>query len=238
MKYLSQSFATIPENLAADEWLLDCVGESDAGCLRSWTPPDTAVILGRGNSVRKEAKLDACADDGIGVFRRTSGGGTVLLSPDCLCFSIVVPASGPFATFTAAETNTYILSKIETALNSLPSASVSTAGDTDLVVGNSKIAGSAQRRSRNGILFHGVILLTANLLTIGKYLHLPTRQPDYRQNRPHQEFLSNVPWSRADITTALRTAWAAGQERNEIDPAQLRLLTARHRNPDWIETVP
>ncbi|MFT4690059.1 MAG: lipoate-protein ligase A [Limisphaerales bacterium] len=238
MKYLSQNFATIPQNLAADEWLLEQAAEHGSGVLRIWSPKETAVVLGRGNSLRAEVSVEACEEDGVDILRRTSGGGAVLLMPQCVCYSIILPLHEPGKSLTAVETNQHILSTITKILNSLTTDRVAIAGDTDLVIGNAKVAGSAQRRSRDGILFHGVFLLTADVQTIGRYLKMPTRQPDYRQNRDHIEFLHNAPWSRREVTDAFREGWSANEALEPIAPANLQALTERHSDLKWIGTVP
>ena len=42
-----------------------------------------------------------------------------------------------------------------------------------------------------------------------KFLLPPSRQPDYRKNRPHERFVTNLDVTAALIKDALREAWAA-----------------------------
>ena len=44
----------------------------------------------RGCWLAKDVDEPACRADGVPVLRRASGGGTVLLGPGCLCFSLVL----------------------------------------------------------------------------------------------------------------------------------------------------
>ena len=44
---------------------------------------------------------------------------------------------------------------------------------------------------------------------IGRCLAMPPREPDYRQARPHDAFVANLPLDAATLRSALQTAWAA-----------------------------
>src|SRR5205823_3610625 len=80
-----------PENLALDEALLLEAEAGRAGeTLRVWEWPGPAVVLGSGCRLAEDVDEQACRRDGVPVLRRASGGGTVLLGPGCLCYSLVL----------------------------------------------------------------------------------------------------------------------------------------------------
>ena len=82
-------------NLACDEVLLDaCEEGSGPEVLRFWEPREYFVVAGFSNSVVREANLEACRHIGVGVFRRCSGGGTVLQGPGCLNYSLALKIAG------------------------------------------------------------------------------------------------------------------------------------------------
>src|SRR4051794_15913181 len=91
MKALALTLATPADNLALDEALL-LSGEAGEGgeVLRLWEWPGPAVVLGAGCRLAQDVDEAACAADGVPVLRRASGGGTVLLGPGCLCYSLVL----------------------------------------------------------------------------------------------------------------------------------------------------
>ena len=66
-------------------------------------------------------------------------------------------------------------------------------GISDLAINNIKFSGNAQRRLKKAILFHGTILYNFQLSLIEKYLKHPPIQPAYRENRPHDQFIQNIP---------------------------------------------
>jgi lipoate-protein ligase A len=82
-------------------------------------------------------------------------------------------------------------------------------GHTDLVVGAKKFAGNSQRRRRDWLLFHGALLLHANLDLISELLPMPSQEPDYRGNRSHRDFVMNLPVEPGSVKAALRQEWQA-----------------------------
>src|SRR5690242_14068944 len=98
MKHLDLTLPSPAENLAADEALLDqCEAGAEGEILRFWEPREAFVVLGYANRAALEVDLPACQAHQIGVFRRCSGGGTVLQGPGCLNYSVIlrIPESGP-----------------------------------------------------------------------------------------------------------------------------------------------
>src|SRR5262245_28828367 len=98
MRLLDLTLPTPAENLACDDALLELCEQAGGGeVLRFWEPGQHFIVLGYANQVRAEVKLEACRTDGLGVFRRCSGGGAVLQGPGCLNYSLIVPIpeSGP-----------------------------------------------------------------------------------------------------------------------------------------------
>ena len=86
MRLLDLTLPTPQENLALDEALLDWAEESDPNgeLLRLWESPQPIVVVGRSSRVRQEVHQAACADCGIPILRRSSGGAAVVVGPGCL----------------------------------------------------------------------------------------------------------------------------------------------------------
>src|SRR4051794_41196954 len=116
MKYIDLTLPTPPENLACDEALLDlCEAGSEGELVRFWEPQQPFVVLGYANQAATEADLAACKARQIGIFRRCSGGGTVLQGSGCLNYSLIlrIPESGALQTITG--TNQFILQRQQAA---------------------------------------------------------------------------------------------------------------------------
>lgn len=254
MKYLDLTFSTPAENLACDEALLDLCESGRAGeILRFWEPMDYFVAVGYSNRVAREVNLAACDKAGISVFRRCTGGGTVFQGPGCLNYSLILRITeGPLRNITS--TNRFILERNCAALNSLwpdktfpaqpstlltgirhpasdvsptaqfTSRSASRQGDTDLAIGGLKFSGNAQRRRSRTLLFHGTFLLHFDLERMEPVLPMPSRQPDYRQGRPHREFLVNLHLPADSVKRVLRECWRALEVCEAIPQEKIELL--------------
>jgi lipoate-protein ligase A len=213
MKYLDFTLTTPVENLTCDEALLD-LAEAGAGgeILRFWEPRGVFVVIGYANHAAREVNLPACESAGIPVFRRCTGGGTVLQGTGCLNYTLILRISeaGPLTSITTA--NQFILQRNQLALEPLLKRPVRIQGQTDLSVGNRKFSGNAQRRKRDFLIFHGTFLLNFDLQLIAKYLPMPSKQPDYREKRSHVDFLTNLNVAAGDVKEALRIAWGANEE--------------------------
>ncbi|MCX6894537.1 MAG: lipoate--protein ligase family protein [Verrucomicrobia bacterium] len=211
MKYLDLTLPSPAENIACDEQLLDDAERGDGGeVLRVWESPQPFVVVGYGNTIATEVDVAACAARGIPVLRRCSGGGTVVQGQGCLSYALIlnIAANPELRNVTAA--NRFIMERnrrtiAECGVRSAESIAVQ--GHTDLTLDGLKFSGNAQRRRRQFILFHGTFLLNFDLALISELLPLPSRQPCYREARPHEKFLTNLDLPAVAVKAALRRAW-------------------------------
>jgi lipoate---protein ligase len=227
---------TLPDpaaNLALDEALLLAAEESGApGVLRFWELPSLAVVVGAGGSVAIDVNVAACDAAGVPILRRASGGGTVLLGPGCLCFSLVLGYDFAPGLDDIRASNWYVLQRLSGALKPIVPAEFE--GMSDLAVGGVKISGNAQQRKRTHFLHHGTLLCGFDLSLIGTYLHPPERQPDYRRNRSHTEFVMNLPATVSKVKQLLAAEWGA---ENAYEPVPLdavhRLVEEKYSRDNW-----
>jgi lipoate-protein ligase A len=235
MKLCDLTLPTPAENLAGDEALLDlCEAGGGDELLRLWALPQYFVVLGYANQAAREVNLPCCRKLTIPVLRRCTGGGTVLQGPGVLNYSLIlrIDGSGPFHSIPA--TNQFILQRHRDALAGLLPAPVEARGQTDLAIGSLKFAGNAQRRRRRFLLFHGSFLLHLDLELLEQILPLPSRQPDYRSNRSHAEFLMNLNLPGHAIKAALSKAWNATAPLDPIPFDQITLLAReKYARDEW-----
>lgn len=235
MKYLDLTLATPALNLGLDEALLQACDEGTGPeTLRVWAPTEPFVVVGYANRVAAEVDLEACAQRGIPILRRPSGGGTVLLGSGVLCYAVVLRIEREPALSTIEGTNRFVLDRVARALASCGVEPVAQLGHTDLVWRGRKCAGNAQRRCREAVLFHGSLLLGMDLALIEACLRMPTRQPGYREQRGHGEFLVNLPVPADRLSRALCAAWQA-EETHEHPPLAAAEALARQKylREDW-----
>lgn len=234
MKYFDFTFATPAENLAADEALMDlCEKGLEDEILRFWEPPAPFVVLGYANQAAREVNLEACQRAGIPVLRRCSGGGTVVQGAGCLNYSLILRiGDGPLQSI--AGTNSFILERNIAALTPLLNAKADLQGHTDLALRNLKFSGNAQRRLKNCLIFHGTFLLYFDISLIEKLLPMPSKQPCYRENRSHAEFLTNLNLRAADVKLALRRTWNADAALTRFPIEKIReLVSERYSKDEW-----
>jgi len=235
MKYLDLTLPTPQHNLACDEVLLDlCEDGLEGEILRFWEPLEYFVVLGYSNKIGREINEVSCQTLRIPALRRPSGGGTVLQGPGCLNFSLILKIDGAAPLQSITRTNTYILDRHREALMSLAGPGVKVQGTSDLTVNNLKFSGNAQRRKRRALLFHGTFLCSFDIPLIEKALQMPPKQPDYRQNRTHTDFLTNVATSPAEIKKALKKCWGAKEELKKIPSQKIEeLVREKYSKEEW-----
>jgi len=227
MKLCDLTLPTPEENLACDEALLDlCEAGGSDEVLRLWALPQYFVVLGYANQAATEVNLPFCQQLSVPVLRRCTGGGTVLQGPGVLNYSLILRTDGSGPCHSIHATNQFILERHRDVLARLVMAPVEWRGQTDLAIGGLKFAGNAQRRHRRFLLFHGSILLHLDLGLLEKILPQPSRQPDYRINRSHSDFLINLNVPDHVIKAALSKVWDATDPLDPIPFDQITCLAS------------
>lgn len=238
MQYLELTYPTIAENLALDEALLIEADEGRAGSvLRIWELAEPAIVLGSTCRIRDDVILDRCCEDQVAISRRSSGGGTVLIGAGALNVAVVLRIdSAPGLGFVDVAQK-HVLQAIAETLK-LKGVPVDLLGSSDLTIRSRKFAGSAQRRLRDHFLVHTSILYDFPLDLIARYTQLPTRQPAYRAQRSHEDFLTNVTLTRSELIAAVRSAWLDPNRPWSV-PAGLiqELVASKFGNAAWIERL-
>ncbi|MCI0348150.1 MAG: hypothetical protein L0Z53_01885 [Acidobacteriales bacterium] len=127
----------------------------------------------------------------------------MLLGPGCLNFSLVLSLTSRPALRVVRDSMRIILAAVA---RGLALQSVRSAGMSDLTWQGRKFSGNAQRRGRHALLHHGTILYNFDIARVSEFLHEPRRQPTYRMQRSHEQFLCNIPLDPQRIRQGL--AWA------------------------------
>src|SRR5277367_178029 len=120
MKYLDLTLHSPAENLACDEVLLDwCEENGGEEILRFWEALETFVVVGYANKIATEVNVAACKEKKIPIFRRCSGGGTVLQGAGCLNYALVlrITPAGSLRNITSA--NQFIMERNCAAIETL-----------------------------------------------------------------------------------------------------------------------
>jgi lipoate-protein ligase A len=232
---------TPAEQLAADETLLDhCEAGQIDETLLFWEPRETFVVVGYANKVTSEVNVPACEARQIPIFRRCSGGGTVVQIPGGLNYSLILRITENSPTQDVTSANRFIMEKNRAAIQTLvPDTKIAVRGYTDLVIHDSvrndvKFAGNSQRRRKQFLLFHGTLLLNCDLNLIGELLPMPSLRPDYRADRPHAEFVTNLNLPADAVKDALAKEWNATSKLADLPLEEIQKLARdRYATREW-----
>jgi len=248
--WLDVTLPTVEENLALDEALLELAHEglAEASCVRTWMAEEPTVVLGSSGRLAEEVDIEACTRHGVRVIRRPSGGGTVLLGPGCLMWSVIVPhPAGPPP---IESIHAGMLAPLAAALSArlravaaptADAAVVSRRGTSDLAITRGaaevrplKVAGTALRVRRHGVLYHGTLLDAFDLWLVSRVLRHPPREPGYRGGRRHGEFLTNLGLGRETLEGIVRDAFGAVNVQSAWPSDRVaRLVRDRYAADEW-----
>jgi len=155
-------------NLATEDWIFRDM-DPNTKVLFLWRN-DKSVIVGRGQNVWTECRLEELEKDGVHLVRRQSGGGAVYQDLGNTCFTFMSGKEPNRTTKDLYRENNLIL------LGALRRAGVTadSSGRNDLVVedkaGPVKISGSAFKESRDRCFHHGTMLMDVDLGRLARYL--------------------------------------------------------------------
>lgn len=245
--WLGLTLPTVEENLALDEALLELAHEglTTTTCVRTWMAAEPTVVLGSSSRMEEEVDAEACAAAGVRVIRRPSGGGTVLLGPGCLMWSVI--AAHPAGMPTIEAIHASMLEPLAAAINEAASAPPTTVGwrlarrgTSDLAISTPhetterKVSGNALRVRRNGVLYHGTLLDRFDLGLVARVLRHPPREPEYRSRRSHASFLANLSLGREVLERAIRAAFNATVAHGDWPRDRVaRLVDERYGTRGW-----
>lgn len=210
MLFIDSTLPTVASNLAVEEALLESAEQGNWGYeyLRVWQAHEVFAVIGRGSRFSQEVNAAACADAGISVFRRISGGAAIVAGPGCLLYAVMLSLRLRPELQMVDVAHEFVMQQMVAALKPI-APQLTYAGTCDLVIDGCKVSGNSLRVRRDWLLYHGTLLLDMDLQNIDRYLNHPPREPEYRQHRRHHDFVANIGCSAAVATQQLKHQWQA-----------------------------
>ncbi len=231
--------------MARDESLLVRVGRGESPpTLRfyQWEPP--TISLGYFQKYADYEALPPPAGD-LAVVRRLTGGGAILHDQE-LTYSITVPLNhvllqgGPNKLYERAhDAIITVLGAAEIQANRCGTTDDSGAAKgpffcferrhcLDVLIGNEKLAGSAQRRTREAVLQHGSIVLKRRY-DQQSAANLDASSPNLVPNDLAQEIAKRLTTTNAIDTT--HQAWTANEQTEATE------FIAKYQGDDWTKRL-
>ncbi len=156
---------------AIDEALLDSLARGVAGdTIHLYRRRPPSVSIGYFQRAAEVADLEACRRDGVPVVRRVSAGGAIFTDERQLVYAIVHRPPGGMG---AREGLALACRALVRALERLGVEGARMEGLNDVVVGDRKVSGSAQRVRRGVHLVHGTVLVDVDMDALARYLRPP-----------------------------------------------------------------
>ena len=174
-------------NLSLEEYFLEKPGLAPGTIYLFFYENLPSVILGKSLDIQKEVFTHKKTPP---VIRRASGGGSVVHFRGNLNFGLLLSIEQYPELYPIDVSYQKILGALARAYP-LPAQP---AGISDLSVWQQgklkKVSGNSQVRRKKKILHHGTLLYDLeNLPAVNYYLRPPPKEPEYRQNRNHKDFL-------------------------------------------------
>lgn len=163
---------------------------SGVPAFRVWTTSQATVVIGRSVLADSEVDLPFCERERIPIVVRPSGGRSVLIGTGTVQYTYALPLSLSDGLRSIAGAKRFCNDLLQEASPALAALRRDESGD--LTRNERKVAGLALRRTRDAVLLHGTILVSADLGLIARALTHPLREPAYRRGRSHHEFLANL----------------------------------------------
>lgn len=148
---------------------------------------DLSVISGKHQNIIAETDPLYCYEAGIPLYRRMSGGGTVVHDPGNINFSFVLQGSPGHQVNFPKYTEPVIHFLRNIGLNAI------FGGHNDIRIGNRKVSGNAEHVFKDRVLHHGTLLFESDIPRIKRCLTLTGA--NFRSNS-----VSSVPAQVANIS--------------------------------------
>lgn len=235
MQYFEVTLPSIAENLALDEALLEEAQASPDGSesLRIWQADSPFVVLGRSSRVAAEVQQEFAQHNAIPVFRRVSGGATVVASHGCMFYALVLSLEQRPHLRMIDHAHQFVMGQMKTALQTLV-PQLEFDGTCDLVVSGRKVSGNSVRLIRDWMLYHGTLLLDMDLTLVDRLLSHPPREPEYRGGRAHTDFLANLHIPYQAAASALYSNWPIASKFNPLPVARIEsLVRDKYSQDSW-----
>lgn len=237
------------QGLAVDEAALGWVASRpEAAVLHLYRFEPASVVIGYHQDPRTEADMDACRRLGINIYRRLTGGGSILMGPGQLGLALALPRSAVSTAGGFGPVFDLLSQGIIWALRQYGVESI-LRPKNDLAVNGRKICGVGAYTDPAGMLmFHASTLVDFDCDLMMEVLHIPeAKYRDKFVERAHQGMTTlseevgrqvDVEEFAAKVQEGYRVTLGISTTRAPLTTAQAEDVAAiaaqRYRDPAWL----
>ena len=244
-RYLESDGVSASAGLAADEWLMTTGGP----LLRLYTYRSHCALVGKFQNLEAEIDVEFCRESGIGVNRRPTGGGAILMGEDQLGIAVIHSrgTSAPHPKEIFARFGRAIAAGLERL-----GIHGSLEAKNDVRVGGRKIAGLGVCRDENDtLLFHTSLLVDLDVDLMLRVLKIPAEKLSDKLRARIADNMTTVRRELgrsigvAEVREAIREGFAAA-EGVQFEPSELsavergsvdRLESEKYRDRAWVHRL-
>jgi len=154
-----------------------------------WQPAGTLIVLGQSNTPERSLISENVEADNIPVTKRPTGGEAVVLTRQ---MAVITVAREFRETIISKDFFKVINGMMLDMLSDLGVKNYGMEGISDITIDDRKILGSSMHRREKRLVYHGVLNISEDPCIFERYLKHPQREPDYRLNRRHSEFVTSL----------------------------------------------
>lgn len=152
-------------------------------------PDQLHVVMGASGKAHNEVFVENMVTDGIPLYKRKGGGGTVLLGDHCVVLTVHAHVRQRYENLRYFRAINHVLIQ---KLHASTGHDYQQRGISDVACGGLKVVGTSIFRRRFYLLYQASILLESPIELIERYLKMPPKEPDYRQGRSHRQFVTSL----------------------------------------------
>jgi len=249
-RYLTSEGVGAADGLAYDEAMMLHYGRGEpepahAASLRLYTYQPHCALVGRFQALESEVDLEYCADHGIEVGRRPTGGGAIIMGPGQL--GVAIASRAPTEESPRAALRRYSLGVVA----GLAALGIEAhfRSKNDLEVAGRKIAGlGLYLDPRGAILFHASVLVSLDVELMLKVLKIPGAKVSDKAVARVEERVTTVSGElgrtadaveiRSAFSRAMAEAFEVSLANDRLDDHEhsrmLELVPKRYGAQDWI----
>lgn len=167
LRVLATGLASGRWNTAMSAALLQTAADSGDLTIMRFYRFERCVLLGASQVPGNAADLGYCAQEGIEIARRITGGGSVYMSPTMLAWDVVMPLAGTVEASSALISATFGESLRDLGLRNVSSSALGISHE------GRKISGAATTSLKGQILYQGTLLVVNEVRAMAAALGAP-----------------------------------------------------------------